>query len=128
MNFDPKALRALTDKAISDANHLRKEKEELRRISLERKVESNRSRASDIVGTVPLLAHAAALEGNDFINVYRITDEDSDNKYAQDPNLHPSSVAHFIMSMLRVAGFKPTLAFGHDGVGVNSWSDIRISW
>lgn len=126
MKIDPTELRRLTETAIHDAKEEKRRADEKAAEKERRRIAANKARAETFLADLPTVCRKAALEGKNYVAVYRTKYEE--HVEGSSPALKPDSVAGFVLKGIQDAGLRATVDFDHDGCGMESWHNITVRW
>jgi len=119
--LDPATLRKMTDKAIANKALAAEQKRLKQEAAAFAQNEANVARAAKIVSEITSKAVAAAESGESRVKVMGIKDSECEGRVL-------SGAAKLVWDYCQGAGLNPILLDDHDGMGIDSWTDLYIQW
>lgn len=133
MEFNAENLRQITNQSIKVQQE---ETEKQRLLEIERKrleEESKINRAKEIINNAIEKAKLAAMSGQNQAHIMKL------EKYGREADVHGVNgqnctrtnlglTAAYVYDYFEESGFKVSIVYDHDGVGMSDWFNLYISW
>lgn len=122
-------LKAITKGSLQKKNAAETARAEAAKALALAKQAEERGKADRVLAVVDRLCRDAAEHGFSSARVYRLTRGDVvQGKYSNLEEEDLRGAAALIFQELWKAGLSPYIEYNHDGVGVESWNDIHVTW
>lgn len=125
----PSELRKLTNRVQKELTAAGLQKEQMESKKITDAINHAHQRAAQVMMQVDGKAQVAASKGEDKAMVMDLTDEDADNvTQVQLSTAQLKGAAYIVFKSLSGLGFKPTVNYWHDGMGMDGGYQIWIHW